>query len=76
MVKVRRLDEAGRRGAAEVSDDQVTIAEIAKQLKLDPKVARARLRKLKNVPATIDQARWSWRQAQVDRVKALLKDDA
>jgi hypothetical protein len=56
------------------TDNVVTITDIAKQLKISPKVARARLRKLKDVPATIDKATWSWRKAQVDRVKALLKD--
>jgi hypothetical protein len=56
-------------------DNVVTITDIAKQLKISPKVARARLRKLKDVPATIDRASWSWRKgAQVERVKALLKD--
>jgi hypothetical protein len=42
-------------------DKHVTITEIAKELKLDLKVARARLRRAgKDVPKTASAESWSW----------------
>jgi hypothetical protein len=54
-------------------DDTVTITHIAKQLKIDPKAARARLRRAKGVPKTITDARWSWSKDKAAIVKRLLK---
>jgi hypothetical protein len=55
-------------------DKHVTITEIAKELKLDLKVARARLRRAgKDVPKTASAESWSWAKSQVPAVKALLK---
>jgi hypothetical protein len=51
-------------------NDTVTIAQIAKQMKLDPKVARSRLRRAgKDVPKTITAGRWSWSKDKATIVK-------
>ena len=52
----------------------VTLAQIAQQLKLDPKIARRKLRRLGDqVPTTVEKGRWVWTPANAAKVKALLK---
>lgn len=53
--------------------DVVTVTDIAKQLRIDPKLARAKLRRLKGVPKTVTPARWAWSKAKVATVKRMLK---
>jgi hypothetical protein len=54
-------------------NDTVTITQIAKSLRIDPKTARARLRRLKRgVPKTVTDTRWAWSKDKAATVKRLL----
>lgn len=49
-----------------------TINQIAKSLKMNSKTARRILRNSKNVPRTVSKDRWTFKPADVRKVKALL----
>lgn len=54
--------------------DAVSITTIAKELGINDKVARAKLRRCDNVPA-IDGVRWMFAPKDVETIKAILKGD-
>lgn len=51
----------------------VTLATIAKEVKITPKSARRILRNSEATPAPIADARWTWTPANAAKVRALLK---
>lgn len=50
-----------------------TITQIAKQAKVSPKVARARVRRAKNAPKGASKTRWVFTGADVAKVRAIVK---
>lgn len=60
-----------------MTSKEITIEKIARLVRVDPRRARARLRKAiaakKKVPQTLKDTRWVWRLKDVERVKKLIK---
>lgn len=55
------------------TNNVVTLAVIAKEVKIAPKSARRILRNSDNTPKPVTDARWAWLPTDAKKVKALLK---
>lgn len=51
----------------------MTIADVAKSVKMTPKAARSKLRKASNAPKGTSKSRWVFSTAEAKKVKALLQ---
>lgn len=63
-------------GKKEASGDTVTVADIARELDIDPKVARAKMRRYEdkpNYPKTIKGERWTFPKAAAADIKKILQ---
>lgn len=76
---IKKLDKAVKKGVAAErtakSVDGVSISTIATKLGIDPKVARAKLRRQEDVPC-IEGSQWLFKASDVSKIEALLKGDA
>jgi hypothetical protein len=61
--------------AKKANVEGVSVSTIAKELGIDPKVARAKLRRQDDVPC-IEGSQWLFDKADVSKIKAILKGDA
>lgn len=51
----------------------VSLAQIAKEVKITPKSARRILRNSETTPAPVTDARWVWTKENAAKVRAILK---
>ncbi len=58
---------AKKKPAPAVADNMVTLAEICKSAKIDPRLGRRRLR---NAGVTVDGSRWAWKKGSSELKKA------
>lgn len=52
----------------------VTLTDICKSVKMDPKMARRKLRRVKDAPKTADTKHWAWTPGKVAAVKRVLTE--
>ncbi len=74
--KKAKREKEGKKPKAEKSSDEITVAEIARDLDIDPRVARAKMRRHEDKVSklhTKGQDRWTFPKSAAKEIKAILK---